>query len=237
MTIQDDAGGLVYANDAAAQALGFDTAEALLRTPPQDIVDAYVSYLENGRPLTLDDLPGRHVLQGRTPEPLLIRSIRRDNGEERWRIVKAAPVAGNERLVVNVIEDVTDAKRAELSQRFLAQAGAVLNSSLDYEQTLARITQLAVPRLADWCSVSLPARRSPALGRRRPHRPGQGRASRARYEERYPTALDAPGGAAARAARGDHARRSTTSPTSCCVQAIARPASSSRRSAASGCAR
>ena len=56
-----------------------------------------------------------------------------------------------------MIEDVTDVKRAELGQRFLAEAGAVLASGLDYEQTLGKVADLAVPRLADWCSVTLPA--------------------------------------------------------------------------------
>src|SRR5581483_9620931 len=33
---------------------------------------------------------------------------------------------------------------------FLAEAGEVLSSSLEYEQTLARLARLAVPQLADW---------------------------------------------------------------------------------------
>ncbi len=36
---------------------------------------------------------------------------------------------------------------------FLAEASAVLASSLDYEATLASVARLGVPRLADWCSV------------------------------------------------------------------------------------
>lgn len=38
---------------------------------------------------------------------------------------------------------------------FLAEASAVLASSLDYETTLASVARLAVPRLADWCAVDL----------------------------------------------------------------------------------
>ena len=53
-------------------------------------------------------------------------------------------------------QDVTDAKEAELRQRFLAQAGQLLASSLDYEETLQRVAVLAVPWLADWCAVDLP---------------------------------------------------------------------------------
>jgi signal transduction histidine kinase/transcriptional regulator with GAF, ATPase, and Fis domain len=38
---------------------------------------------------------------------------------------------------------------------FLGEASSLLASSLDYEDTLARIAELAVPRLADWCSVDI----------------------------------------------------------------------------------
>ena len=43
------------------------------------------------------------------------------------------------------------AERAE----FLANASSLLASSLDYSATLNRVAQLAVPKLADWCSVSV----------------------------------------------------------------------------------
>ena len=36
---------------------------------------------------------------------------------------------------------------------FLERAGALLAGSLDYEETLRRVAQLAVPDLADWCGV------------------------------------------------------------------------------------
>ena len=38
---------------------------------------------------------------------------------------------------------------------FLAQAGELLASSLDYRATLGRLTSLLVPRLADWCAIHL----------------------------------------------------------------------------------
>ncbi len=41
------------------------------------------------------------------------------------------------------------------SLQLLAEAGALLGSSLDYETTLAALTRLAVPRLADWCSLDI----------------------------------------------------------------------------------
>ncbi len=39
--------------------------------------------------------------------------------------------------------------------RFLVKASDVLTSSLDYQQTLKTVAQLAVPELADWCAVDI----------------------------------------------------------------------------------
>lgn len=48
--------------------------------------------------------------------------------------------------------------RAEASERawqFLAEATALLASSLDYQKTLANLAKLSVPYLADWCAIDL----------------------------------------------------------------------------------
>jgi len=48
--------------------------------------------------------------------------------------------------------------RAEAAERraaFLAEAGRVLFSSLEYEATLSSVARMAVPYLADWCAVDL----------------------------------------------------------------------------------
>lgn len=48
-----------------------------------------------------------------------------------------------------------DAEAAERRFAFLAEASRLLASSLDYETTLASVTRLAVPRLADWCAIDV----------------------------------------------------------------------------------
>jgi PAS domain S-box-containing protein len=48
-----------------------------------------------------------------------------------------------------------DAETAERRMAFLANASAVLASSLDYETTLRTVADLAVPFVADWCSVDV----------------------------------------------------------------------------------
>ena len=46
-------------------------------------------------------------------------------------------------------------RRIQQQASFLAQAGEVLASSLNYRQTLGRIATLAVPRIADWCAIDI----------------------------------------------------------------------------------
>ena len=51
--------------------------------------------------------------------------------------------------------DVTEDRKREEGQRFLAQATKKLVSSLDYQATLSGIARMAVPQLADWCAVDI----------------------------------------------------------------------------------
>ncbi len=84
----------------------------------------------------------------------------RATGEERWSAVKATPILGPEggvTMAINVIEDITDHKRAELAQRFLSESSAVLGSSLDTAEVLRQVASLAVPEVADWCAVDMVA--------------------------------------------------------------------------------
>ena len=199
VTIQNAAGELVYVNQAAARALGFASPEELLATPPRDIVDTYDSYHEDGSPLRLEELPGRRVLAGQEAPPLLVRAINRQTGEERWRVTKATAVRdadGRPRLAVNVIEDVTEVKHAEIAQSLLAEAGRLLASSLDYEETLAQVARLAVPRLADWCGVTIPDERGVLRSVAIAHVDPERVSFAADYSRRYPARVDDEGGAA-----------------------------------------
>jgi GAF domain-containing protein len=97
------------------------------------------------------------------------------------------------RLAINVIEDITDIKRAELAQRFLAEASHVLNESLDYEVTLGMVARLAVPVVADWCAVDLVAGDGIERVAVEHVDPERGELAR-EVQERYPPDPDAPSG-------------------------------------------
>ncbi|HWC85103.1 MAG TPA: SpoIIE family protein phosphatase [Solirubrobacteraceae bacterium] len=158
VTIRDREHRFVYANPAAVAQLGFSSWEELRATAPDEIMSDFLVWGEDGREIRMTDVPSVRILRGEAAEPLLIRTVHRASRTERWSLLKAAPLLderGGVEATITIIEDVTEQKRAERRGAFLAQAGAVLASSLDYEQTLRNVAQLAVPEVADWCAVDL----------------------------------------------------------------------------------
>ena len=154
--VREADGQIVFANSAAARLLNLGSVREVTTASPQQLMELYHVFNEAGGSLTLADLPSSRAALGEDPEPLLVRNVARATGEECWLLHKATPLFdadGSLSLIVSVIEDLTEVKRAELAQRLLAEAGQELSSSLDYEQTLQRVAQLTVPRLADWCGV------------------------------------------------------------------------------------
>jgi PAS domain S-box-containing protein len=157
VTVHDERGKTVYVNDAAVELLGSDSAEDVLRAEPGELARRFIITREDGSPVRVEDLPGRRLVAGEPAPSLLTHSVRRDTGEALWLLTKATlyEEPSGAKLAINIIEDVTEAKDAELRQRFLAEAGQLLASSLDYQQTLERVARMIVPRLADWCGIDM----------------------------------------------------------------------------------
>ncbi len=157
VTVNDDQGHTVYANAAATRLLGRSSPDEVTATRPGELAARFDITNEKGAPVGVDDLPGRRLVAGGQSSEMLTRTVDRVTGRSFWLLTKATPLHDQGRVfAVNIIEDVTNAKEAEQRQRFLARAGQLLASSLDYEQTLKRVAALAVPWLADWCAVDLP---------------------------------------------------------------------------------
>jgi PAS domain S-box-containing protein len=200
VTVIDGDGRTVFANRAAVELLGASSVEELTRARPGSIMDRFVVLDEDGQPLSLDQMPGRRLLRGEQPTPLLVRNIVKATGRERWLIARASPIAdpdsGRPLYAVNVFEDITEVKRNQIAENFLAEASRVLASSLDHQRTLEQIAELAVPRFGDWCSVSLLAERGP-IERVALHHHDPSKLDLAiRIEAAYPLHRDDPGGVA-----------------------------------------
>ncbi len=158
VTIRAPDDSLIYANNAALARMGMSTLTELQAADPKALMADYETTAADGEPLSLQDLPSVRLLRGEEPEPLLMRTINRASGEEHWVVLKATAIRDSDGSVlaaITIIEDVTEQHRASQRLQLLAQATAILASSLDYQQTLRNVAGLAVPQLADWCGVDL----------------------------------------------------------------------------------
>jgi PAS domain S-box-containing protein len=94
--------------------------------------------------------------RGEIPRYKLAKRYVRKDGTVVDIMLSGAALRGPDGKVVHYIaqiEDITEQRRRECEQRFLARIGPVLASNLDFEETLTRIADLAVEEIADFCIV------------------------------------------------------------------------------------
>jgi PAS domain S-box-containing protein len=139
-------------NDGAEQVFGYSKAEAI-GTP-----------LGNLMPERFRKIHRQHV-EGFASGPVTARRVGdrlttitglRKNGEEFPAEAAISKLqVGNKTILTVALRDITERKRFEKEQQLLAEAGAVLGASLDYDQTLATVAHLVVRDFADWCMVEV----------------------------------------------------------------------------------
>jgi PAS domain S-box-containing protein len=141
-------GSLDYLNERALRYFGVDS---------DDLLDW--SWTEAVHP---DDLPGcvakwAHAIETGEPYEVQFR-LRAADGSYRWHLGRAVAFRGEDGAVSKWFGTSTDfeqLRRIQDAREFIVEASAALGASLDYESSLAQLAQLAVPRVADWCSVLL----------------------------------------------------------------------------------
>jgi PAS domain S-box-containing protein len=107
----------------------------------EELAEVYLRVIEDQEPVSFEFAGAAHG----------------DPGAPRHWHVSYVPVEFDGKVLgVNVVVwDVSERKRAEARAAFLAHAGEMLDSSLDYRKTLQSVARLVVPEIADWCSISM----------------------------------------------------------------------------------
>jgi PAS domain S-box-containing protein len=138
-------------NRGAEQIFGYTEAEAI--GAPLDLL--IPTRLRENHRLHIERASG-DVTAGRMSDRDITLVGVRKNGEEFPAEAAISKLQlGDETLLTVALRDITERVRVEKEQRFLAEAGAVLATSLDYEQTLATVAQLVVRDFADWCFIDV----------------------------------------------------------------------------------
>src|SRR5262249_41962 len=101
----------------------------------------------------------RDHCQGLTPEYEGEYRARTKSGDWIWVLTRGKVFTrdedGQALRMIGTELDITDRKRFENNQTFLAEIGALLGSSLEYEDTLDNIAQVVVRDLADICIIDV----------------------------------------------------------------------------------
>ena len=166
------AGRLTFMNPAAEEMLGWQAAE-LLGHHVHEVIHVQRA---DGTPLPAAACPLLTVLQSGVVLHIDDDYYTRQDGTVLPVAYTSAPILTGGRLAgaVVVFHDMTERRRAEAERAallageqaaraeaeaaqarlaFLAEASAVLATSLDYRTILATVARLVVPHIADWCAI------------------------------------------------------------------------------------
>jgi PAS domain S-box-containing protein len=135
-------------NRAAEQMYGYSAQEAVGQPItiifPADRQDEFVRIMER-------------ITQGEQVD-LYETTRRRKDGTILSVSVTISPIHDSEGRIIgasDIAHDITERKRIEAQKQFLIEVSKVLSSTLGYQETLANIARLVVPKLADWFTVDL----------------------------------------------------------------------------------
>jgi PAS domain S-box-containing protein len=148
----DDQQRITIFNNGAERIFGYSQAEAvgapLDRLIPERFRAAHRRHVER--------FASGSVTARRMGERLTTIAGLRKNGEEFPAEAAISKLKIGEKTLLTVaMRDITERRRSEKEQQFLAEAGAALSASLDYERTLETVARLVVRDFADWCIVEL----------------------------------------------------------------------------------
>jgi PAS domain S-box-containing protein len=149
----DTAGRVTFMNPVAEDLTGWTASDA--RGCPLD--EVFRIFSENTGAVV--ESPVTKVLREGTVVGLANHTVLLSKSGRRIPIDDSgAPIQDGSKSILGVVlvfRDATKEKIDAIRRAFLADAGEALASSHDYRATLATVARLAVPRLADWCTVEL----------------------------------------------------------------------------------
>lgn len=108
-----------------------------------------------------DDLASIYATMKRRPGQAIEVEcrIKSQKDEYRWHLVQFGPENYNDLEEVitwfGTATDIEERKRNEGFQRLLVNAGEILVSSLNYKDTFAKVADLAIQEIADWCRIEV----------------------------------------------------------------------------------
>ena len=141
-------GRIVFVNPAYAQLLGYASPDEMIG------LSALETVAPKDQPRLIAMAQKRNAGED-VPFSYEYRGRKKDGTECDLENYVSSYEQNGQIYTVVTTRDITARKQQEIARQFLAEASAVLASSLDYELTLQQVADLAVPHIADWCGVDI----------------------------------------------------------------------------------
>jgi PAS domain S-box-containing protein len=157
ITVQDELGQVVYANEEAAKLSGWETAAEFLAASAEERLGRFELIDEDGGPFDWQRLPGRRVLAGEPGLPTVV-GFRMASGDERWSLVTAQLLEiADRRYAVNSFYDLTQRVTIEREARdherqYLEIIGDI-NDRLRFQEDLRTLAEREHARAAELTAV------------------------------------------------------------------------------------
>jgi PAS domain S-box-containing protein len=149
----DERGNVTLLNAAAERLTGYTEAEALNR-PLADVFPIFSEHTDRAYACPAASVIRSGSVIGLADDTVLLTR----SGAKLAIADSAGPIRDDDHRLIGVVivfRDATAERRDRARRDFLARAGSVLASSIDYRATLASVAKFAVPQLADECSIDL----------------------------------------------------------------------------------
>jgi PAS domain S-box-containing protein len=154
ITVHDADGRLVYANNAAAEMVGYGSGSELLEAPIAAVLGRLEIMDESGAPLPRSELPGRRApSDDDSAEERILRYRVKATGAEYWSRVRSKAILADEdgaTLSINIFHDVTERVQVERARQedakivdALHRIGQSLAKQLDLETIVQEVTDTA----------------------------------------------------------------------------------------------
>jgi PAS domain S-box-containing protein len=158
IVVEDRQRRTVFANTAAAWALGLASASELMEESAVEANGRYQIFDQERQPMLTDRLPGRRVLAGESSSSAVLVIRESKTSAERWYAVRARAVMGADgkpELAVSIWHDVTAERRQEFQTKCLSTATEALGRHIEISTMLSSLAHALVPSIADFCSIHL----------------------------------------------------------------------------------
>lgn len=156
ITVQDHTGAIVFVNDAAARMSGYNSPLEMYKAWKSKHVKKYHVADSSGNPFSLQQMPGRRVLNGEKNPEAIVRYVNISTEQVMYSLIKSTPIVdtrGKVIYAINIFRDITEQiEQDKRKDEFLSIASHELKTPMTSLKAYTQILQQKIKHEGDSAS-------------------------------------------------------------------------------------